>query len=51
MASMSAAETSAPTAQTSPGPAPANDGNMMTAAAAAMTATTAHTAPIWVSRR
>src|SRR4029453_5277019 len=51
MASMRAVETSAPTAQTSPGPAPANDGNTATAAAAATTATIAHTAPISVSRR
>ncbi len=50
-ASIAAADTSAPTAQTSPGPAPAKDGKTITAAAAAITATTAHTAPISVSRR
>ena len=50
MASIRAADTSAPTAQLSPGPAPANDGNMTTAATATMTASAAHTAPITVSR-
>ena len=49
-ASMSAAETSAPTAQPSPGPAPANLGNTTTAAVPAMTATTPHAVPICVSR-
>ncbi len=50
MANIRAADTSAPTAQLSPGPAPANDGNMTTAATAAMTASAAHTVPITVSR-
>ena len=50
MTSMSAAETSAPTAQPSPGPAPANLGNTATAAVPAMTATTPHAVPICVSR-
>jgi hypothetical protein len=37
MASINTAETSAPSAQANPGSAPANDGNITTAAAAAMT--------------
>src|SRR6476646_9783524 len=51
MASISTAETSAPSAQANPGAAAANDGNITTAAAAAMTEIAAQPAAIWVSRR